>query len=95
MAPKSGSHDLLGRMVREWLLLVLRFAVTLEPSDRAAVLGMADELDSLGMRWRPAAPDFFLRTSEELCQAILMAGNGQGNSVLRRPLRALTIRDCV
>jgi hypothetical protein len=71
-------------MVREWLLLVLRFAVTLEPSDRAAVLGMADELDSLGMRWRPAAPDFFLRTSEELCQAILTAGDGQGNFVLRR-----------
>jgi hypothetical protein len=84
MAIESGSHDRLERMVREWLLLLLRFAVTLEPSDRSATLAMGDELDSLGMRWRPAAPRFFQRTSEEVCEAILMAGARHNNLVLRR-----------
>jgi hypothetical protein len=34
--------------VASWLLLLLRYAVTREPSDRSAALAMADELDSLG-----------------------------------------------
>jgi hypothetical protein len=84
MAIEFGSHDWPERMVREWLLLLLRFAVTLEPSDRSAALAKADQLDSLGMQWRPTAPRFFLRTSEEVCRAILMAGDGHSNPVLRR-----------
>jgi hypothetical protein len=84
MAIEFGSHDWPERMVREWLLLLLRFAVTLEPSDRSAALAMADQLDSLGMQWRPAAPRFFQRTSEEVCQAILMAGARHNNLVLQR-----------
>jgi hypothetical protein len=84
MAIESGSHDRLERMVREWLLLLLRFAVTLAPSDRSAALAMADELDALGLRWRPAAPRFFQRTSDEVCEAILLADDGHNNLVLRR-----------
>jgi hypothetical protein len=45
-----GSPDWRDRKVREWLLLLLRFAVTREPPDRAAALAVAEELDSLGMR---------------------------------------------
>jgi hypothetical protein len=57
--------------IREWLLLLLRFAVTWDPKDRAAVYAMADEIDSVGLRWRPSAPSFFRRTSHELCDAIV------------------------
>ena len=78
------SHDGRDLRVREWLLLLLRFAVTREPSDRCAALAMADELDSLGARWRPAGPTFFLRTSNEVCEAIPTANDRHGYAVLRK-----------
>jgi hypothetical protein len=83
MITEFGSHDWLGRKLQEWLLLLLRYAVTREPSDRSAALAMADELDSLGVRWRPAAPRFFLRTSDEVCAAIVSFGDEHSNAVLR------------
>jgi len=45
---------------------------------------MADELDSLGAQWRPAAPSFFARTSEDVCAAILAVGDEHSNAVLWR-----------
>ena len=78
------SFDWRDRKLREWLLLLLRFAVTRESSDEAAVLAFADELDSLGLRWRPAAPRFFLRTSQEICEAIRQVEDGHNNAVLQR-----------
>src|SRR5712664_3615139 len=36
---------------------------------------MADELDFFGVRWRPAAPSFFLRMSNEVGKAILAVGD--------------------
>ena len=77
------SSDWRDRKVREWLLLLLRFAVTREPSDQSAALAMADELNSLGPRWRPAAPSFFFRTSHEVCRAILAVNDGHNNEVLK------------
>jgi hypothetical protein len=46
---------------------------------------MAEHLDSLGTR-RPsdALPRFFRRTSEEVCRAIVAAGDKSSNAVLRR-----------
>jgi hypothetical protein len=70
--------------VRAWLLLLLRFAVTREPADQSAALAMADELDSSGVRSRPAAPSFFVRASTEVCEAILGIGDGHNDAVLRR-----------
>jgi transposase len=84
MVEAFGSHDWRDRKLREWLLLLLRFAVTREPSDRSAVLAMSDELDSLAQRWRPAAPSFFLRTSNEICRAILTGSDGYSNAVLQK-----------
>src|SRR5687767_13477966 len=75
-------QDWRDRKVRQWLLLLLRFAISRELSDRSSALAMADELDSLGARWRPSAPGFFLRTSEQVCQAILMVGDGHNNAAL-------------
>jgi hypothetical protein len=83
-SPRIGSHATSDRKVREWLLLLLRFAITRAPTDQSAALAMADELDSLDPRWRPTAPTFFARTSNEVCQAILMAGNRRANQVLEK-----------
>jgi hypothetical protein len=85
MAVETCSRDWSERMVHEWLLLLLRFAVTRQPADRAAVCAMAEQLDSLGAR-RPlgAAPRFFRRTSEEVCRAIIASGDDRSNAVLRR-----------
>ena len=71
------------RKIQEWLLLLLRFAVTRETVDRSATLSMADELDSLGMRWRPGGPRFFAKTSHEVCEAILAGGN-RHTAILRK-----------
>jgi hypothetical protein len=84
MGAETASHDWRDQKVREWLLLLLRFAVTRELSDQSAVLAMADELDSLGAQWRPAAPSFFLRTSNEVCEIIVAVSDGHNHAVLRR-----------
>lgn len=84
MVAERGMYDWRDRKVREWQLLLLRFAVTRERPDQSAAIAVADELDSLGLRWRPAAPSFFLRTSIEVCEAILAAGDGHDNAVLLR-----------
>lgn len=82
--PQTGARDWRDRKIREWLLVLLRFAVTQETSDRSAVLALADELDSIGVWWRPAAPSFFRRTSQDVCAAIETAGSAQSAAVLHR-----------
>lgn len=81
---ETGADDWRERRIREWLLLLLRFAITRQPSDRTAALAMADELDSLGGNWRPRAPRFFFKTTSEVCNAIIESGDGTNtNAVLR------------
>jgi hypothetical protein len=65
-----GSQDWRAGRIREWLLLVLRFAITCDAKDQAAAFAMADEIDALGHQSRPSAPTFFRRTSGEVCEAI-------------------------
>jgi hypothetical protein len=72
--------------IREWLLSLLRFAVTRQQSDHAMALTIADRLDSLGGQWWPAAPRFFTRTTDEVCAAISATGDGEDSAVLRRHL---------
>jgi hypothetical protein len=52
------SQDWQTGRIREWLLLLLRFAITCDLKDQAAVFAMADEIDALGHQWRPSAPSF-------------------------------------
>lgn len=82
--PQTGVPDWRDRKIREWLLLLLRYAVTREAADRFAVLALADELDSVGVWWRPSAPSFFRRTSREVCAAIETAGSAPSAPVLHR-----------
>ena len=86
MVSEFGSHDWRDRRIREWLLLLLRFAVTREATDQVAALAMADQLDSLGIGWKRAKPSFFVKTSIEVSNAILAVGDGENNTVLRRHL---------
>ena len=86
MVAEFGSHDWRDRKVREWLLLLLRFAITLEPIDQAAALAVADELNSLGIGLTRTKPSFFVKTSIELSNAILAVRDGHNNTVLRRHL---------
>ena len=86
MDAEFGSHDWRDRKVREWLLLLLRFAVTREATDQVAALALADQLDSLGIGWKRAKPSFFVKTSIEVSNAVLAVRDGENNSVLRRHL---------
>jgi hypothetical protein len=88
----AGSRDWRAALVREWLLLLLRLAVTHDANDEAAALAMADQLDSLGLQWRPSRPTFFRRTSEEVCQAITATDDPKRASVLRKHLRRIEDR---
>ena len=80
----SDPQDWAARQVREWLLLILRFAVTTDPKDLSATLALADEIDARGLEWRPSAPSFFRRTSNDVCRAI---------TALDDPKRAAIDRD--
>lgn len=60
------------RMLRNWHLALLRFAVTQENADRLGVLAVANEIDGLGRRQEDKASfSFFRKTSLEVCAAIL------------------------
>jgi hypothetical protein len=67
--------------VRDWLFLILRFAITRDARDRAAVLTLAAELDALGTR-RCWVPRFFMRTGTEVCAAILGIDSPNRRSIL-------------
>jgi hypothetical protein len=78
------SEDWRAGRIREWLLLLLRFAITCDPNDKAAALALADEIDALGQQWYPSAPSFFRRTTEEVCKAIIAPHDSRRTSVLRK-----------
>ena len=82
MVAELSSTERHNRKIRDWLLLVLRFAITRESTDRCSVLAAADELDAVGAGWRPAAPTFFLRTSVGICDAIATPHDDCGRAVL-------------
>jgi hypothetical protein len=80
---KVGSQDWRADRIREWLLLLLRFAITRDPRDESAAFAAADEVDALGLRWRPSAPSFFRRTSAELCKAIIARDDPRRAAILK------------
>jgi hypothetical protein len=62
-------RDRLARMVQDWLLASLRFAVTQGHVDQLVLLAAASELDRQGMA--TSCFNFFQRTSVRLCQVIV------------------------
>lgn len=89
MTVECNQDDHNASKIREWLLALLRFAVTRQQSDHAIALAAADRLDSLGTQWWPAAPRFFTRTTDEVCAAIAATADGQDSIVLRRHLERI------
>jgi hypothetical protein len=79
-----GSRDWRAGRIREWLLLLLRFAITCDPKDQAAAFAVADEIDALGLQWRPSAPSFFRRTSSEVCKMIIALDDPRRAAILKR-----------
>jgi hypothetical protein len=79
-------QDWAARQVREWLLLLLRFAVTSDPKDKSATLALADEIDARGVEWRPSAPSFFRRTTKDVCRAIAALDDPKSAAILKRHL---------
>jgi hypothetical protein len=69
---RGGSHA-----VEEWLLAVLRFAITLNEVDRATLMAVAAEMD----RCRSGFT-FFQRTSVKVCDAIIAKDRAQATAVL-------------
>jgi hypothetical protein len=93
MRDSSAQADCGTKKVRDWLLALLRYAVTLHDADKSAVLVIAEEIDKLGSHAEePPAFKFFRRTSIELCSAILDAQNSKKSAVLHLHLKR--IDDC-
>ena len=72
------------KRVRNWLLAILRFAVTAEQNDRAIVLAIAKEMDRSELHATAFA--FFVRTSTELCNAIADRNDPRRVATLTRHL---------
>ncbi len=69
---KFSVHELQSKILRAWQLALLRFAITLDETDRIACLAAAAELDKSGSReLKKPEFGFFHRTSHQLCGAIL------------------------
>jgi hypothetical protein len=86
MGSVVSQQDAQAKTLRAWNLALLRFAVTLEASDKQAAWAIAAELDRLGALDRDAVPfSFFRRTTQELCAAVLQP-DGSTDAIVRRHL---------
>lgn len=70
--------------IEGWLLSILRFAVTRDEPDRAAVLALAIEMDRGGSGFT-----FFARTSVAVCDAIVAKDRTEATAELRVFVRAI------
>jgi hypothetical protein len=82
-------QDWRAKQIREWLLLLLRFAITRDPEDELAASIMAEGIDSLGRLWGKAVPTFFRRSSNEVCQAIRAPDDPAREPILKTHIRRI------
>lgn len=80
------SQEWPAQKVREWLLAILRFAVTLDQADLAAVHAIAIAMDRLGSHPDATTFAFFTRSSVEFCHAVANKDDPNSIAVLRRQL---------
>jgi hypothetical protein len=86
---RNGWH---GRKIRDWLLAIVRFAITLEQTDRQAALAIAQEMDGLGFLPGRSSFSYFVRTSTDLCRAIANRDDPSRTAILRRHIGAIDDR---
>jgi hypothetical protein len=77
-------QDWRANQVREWLLLLLRFAIMRDPRDEVAALIIAKEIDSLGRQLGRSAPTFFRRSSSQIRKAVAALGNSEREAILKQ-----------
>jgi hypothetical protein len=83
------------RRIRQWLLGILRFAVTLEQCDRAAVMCVAAEMDRPGASTTQSGFSYFTRTSTKLCNCIAAKYDFDKLAELRFTSKRSMTADCV
>jgi hypothetical protein len=67
--------------LQEWLLLLLRFAITRHPEHEAVAVSVAGEIDALGQPPGLATPSFFRRTTFDICKAITTLDDPNRNAI--------------
>lgn len=82
-------QDWTTNQVREWLLLLLRFAITQDPKDADAATSAANVIDSLGLERGASAPTFFRRTNDDVCRAIVALDDPKREAVLKEHLKRI------
>jgi hypothetical protein len=85
----AGLQDERAKQVRDWLFLLLRFAITRDPDDELTVLMTANGIDSLGRQWGRAASSFFRRSSDEVCKAIKALDDPRREAILKEHIRRI------
>lgn len=83
MTQHSTPADRNERRIADWQLALLRFAVTRAPLDRAVAVATAMELDAAA---GPCTSSFrfFVRHTDEICDAVAAAADERSLSTLRR-----------
>lgn len=76
----SNPLDLRESKLRDWMLSLLRFAITQAPEDQTAVVVLAGELDAQG---DANSLTFFRRTSVSVCHAIVVRDE-DGKRILKQ-----------
>jgi hypothetical protein len=90
MPKKKTSAAMLDAPARDWLLAVLRYAVTREEADRATVLVLAEAMDLRGAdRTKQSSFEFFRRSSIEFCRAIVDHTDPRRPDIIRGYLRRI------
>lgn len=80
--------------IEDWLLLVLRFAITRKQSDRVVVFAAAADINRLGRASRAADFMFFTKASREVCDAIVDDDSPNRTAALRRHMGKIE-NDCL
>lgn len=77
------------RILRGWLLALLRFAVTLDNNDKLAIFAIAAEIDGLNSQTDRSSFRFFYKTTAELSKAIANPLHSNHPTILQRHLKRM------
>jgi hypothetical protein len=73
--------------IQQWLFAILRFAITLERTDRAVALAVAAKMDCGSGATTGGEFTFFVRTTVRLCDAMAAKDDAESIATLRAHLR--------
>jgi len=77
------------RKLRDWLLAIVRFALSRDEADRQTILALAEELDGLGSLPGRASFSFFRRATADLERAIADREDPHRTAIVRRLLATI------